>query len=81
MSEPLHRRCPECNCEVFLVTGKRSGISWFQHPDSDCIYEDWNLRIKFKSREEAMKTEKIFEEVKAGEPAEPKAPSAPKYAI
>lgn len=71
-SSSAHRQCPECGCDVYLITGKRSGISWFQHPDNNCIYDDWNRRLHFKSRDEAMASEHIFKEVKSAKPEEPK---------
>lgn len=59
-STSAHRQCPECGCDVYLITGSRSGVSWFQHPDSDCINDDWRRRNHFKSRDEAMNAENIF---------------------
>lgn len=80
ISPMAFRRCPECGTEVHLVTGQRSGISWFHHPDRDCINEHWKRRIHFQSREKAMQSEKIFREVQIGYPIEPD-PPAPQYAI
>lgn len=61
-STAASRICPECGNPVFLITGQRSGKSWFVHDvrGDSCPFSRLGTRIKFKSRDEAMTAEQIF---------------------
>lgn len=57
------RLCPACGKKIYLRTGRISGKSWFVHElKADCPFDDPEMCIKFPTREEGLKAEKIYED-------------------